>query len=225
MLTCTGKEELQLEKFDKQMEIVETPAGTVHVVTVTERPEFECILKRIMGAGSGAAAEIPPSQGAAAVKVSEAMPAVTGKTEDTGWLILLSVGPYSGITAEEAGYDEEEWLSLSGTIRKYHELTHVYCRRMYPDRVNAVWDELAADAIGLYAALGKYDSRLAKLFLGIQGEKYTGGRLGNYTSAPEAVCPAVCAALAGIENIIKKNTGVGAFSMIDLLEAEQAISL
>ena len=51
---------------------------------------------------------------------------------------------------------------------------------MFPDKINAVWDELVADAVGLYAAFGRYDLRLAELFLGIHENGYTGGRLENY---------------------------------------------
>ena len=102
-------------------------------------------------------------------------------------LIVLSRGPYSNVSAETAGQmlgrelSEAEWLDMSDTIRKYHELTHFTCRKLYPEKISAVWDELVADAAGIYAALGRYDRRLEELFLGIEDGRYAGGRLENYT--------------------------------------------
>jgi hypothetical protein len=107
-------------------------------------------------------------------------------------LIVLSAGPYSDVSvkrvnellAESGGriLSEEEWITASINIRKYHELTHFVCRKLYPDQVDAVWDELVADAAGLYAALGEYRRDLEELFLGITDCRYTGGRLENYTA-------------------------------------------
>ena len=48
-------------------------------------------------------------------------------------LAVLSRGPYSHVDASAAGCSEDEWLTLSDTIRKYHELTHVICRKQYPN--------------------------------------------------------------------------------------------
>ena len=103
------------------------------------------------------------------------------------FLILLSGGPYSAISAENAshalgyGLNEDEWLSKSVTIRKYHELTHFISRKLYIDNKEAIRDEIVADAIGLISAFGKYNTNLAKLFLGIENEQYRpGGRLEIY---------------------------------------------
>lgn len=100
-------------------------------------------------------------------------------------LIILSVGPYSGVPADKAGFPEPDWLSISQTIRMYHECTHFVCRRLFPDKIDAIWDELAADAVGIYAALGRYDLGLAGTVLGIRDGKYTGGRLENYVPEDE----------------------------------------
>lgn len=109
-------------------------------------------------------------------------------------LIVLWVGPYSGIKVtkindylEDAGSEkhplsEEEWILLSDTIRRYHECTHFICRRKYPEKKNAIWDELVADAAGIIAAFGTFDPGMETLFLGIEGDRYTGGRLENYVA-------------------------------------------
>lgn len=52
--------------------------------------------------------------------------------------------------------DEPAWIRASDDIRKYHELTHFVCRRLYPDLIDKVRDELIADAVGICAAFGEY---------------------------------------------------------------------
>ena len=79
---------------------------------------------------------------------------------------------------------EQEWAAKSATIRMYHELTHFICRKLYPEKKDEIRDEIYANCIGLTAAFGRYDPRLAKTFLGIEAETYRkGGRLEHY--APE----------------------------------------
>lgn len=107
----------------------------------------------------------------------------TGKSDNyKDTLILLSVGPYSSLSFEKAGYSEEIWEKKSEIIRKYHECTHVICRRKYPDFRDAVFDEILADAVGLLAAFGEYNLELASKFLGVSRNGYAQGRLRNYLS-------------------------------------------
>lgn len=96
-------------------------------------------------------------------------------------LILLSGGDYSNLSAGSVGLPAEEWRRQSLTIRRYHELTHFVCRALYPDNVDALRDEVIADAIGLTAAFGSYDTELAARFLGVKGDGFReGGRLSHY---------------------------------------------
>ena len=95
---------------------------------------------------------------------------------------MLSTGPYSAVQVSDP-----DWLQKSQVIRKYHECTHFICRNLYPEKTDAVRDELIADAIGIYAAYGRYDANLARLFLGIKDGKYTGGRLENYVSSLDSL--------------------------------------
>ena len=146
----------------------ETPAGTVPVITLGERADFEVFLQ-IM-AHRCTCAQIPRTQGAAIldgvvnwtkIREHEAAYLAAGGTSE-GWsdefarftadkanykdaLIVLSVGPYSAVDAARAGFSEEEWLSYSHAIRKAHECTHFICRRLYPALKDAVWDERVAD--------------------------------------------------------------------------------
>lgn len=108
-------------------------------------------------------------------------------------LIILSSGPYSAVSAEDAGrtlgmpITEADWCAKSVVIRKYHELTHFIARKLYPEHKEAIRDEIIADAMGLVAAFGSYDPGLAKLFLGLENDTYReGGRLQNYYGEEDA---------------------------------------
>ena len=149
-------------------DIADTPAGTVRVVTLGSRWDFELVLRGLMAAKDGPKALIPASQGAAMLTVfnwprihahlakfpeeeraSELKRFTAVKENYIDRLVVLSRGPYSGVLASAVGIGEDEWLALSDTIRRYHELTHVICRRLYPGDIEPIRDELVADAVGL----------------------------------------------------------------------------
>ena len=180
-----------------------TPAGDVTVITLGDRQDFELFLQ-IMG-NRCIPEKIPVTQGASIldgvinwtkIRKHEAEYLASGgdpqellnefkrfTSEPRNFkdaLIVLSTGPYSAVRAEETGMTEEDWLAASYRIRKAHECTHFICRRLFPEKIDAVWDELVADAVGLYDAFGHYELRLAEIFLGISEQGYTGGRLENY---------------------------------------------
>ena len=218
------------------METVDTPAGPVRVVTLGNRRDFELVLRGLMAAKNGPKATIPESQGAAMLTVfnwprihahiaqfppeeqaAEFRRFTSVKTNYLDMLVVLSRGPYSGVSAEAAGCSEEEWLALSDTIRRYHELTHVICRRLYPDDIDPVRDELIADAVGLYAAYGRFDPEKEKLFLGVKGGRYIGGRLENYTAEPEKLAGRVGAELDRMKQVIDARAGAEPFALIGAL--------
>ena len=217
-------------------ETVDTPAGKVRVVTLGNRRDFELVMRGLMAAKDGPLAPIPASQGAAMLtlfnwprihshlaefpkeeQAEEFKRFTSDKANFTDMLIVLSRGPYSGIGAEEAGFDEKEWLDYSDIIRRNHEITHVICRRLYPDDVDPVRDELIADAVGLYAAFGHFDPEMEKRFLGIKDGRYIGGRLENYTDAPEHLVGPVCEQLDRMKKIIDKQSGIRSFELIPIL--------
>ena len=191
----------------------DTPAGKVRIVYLYEREDFELFLQ-IM-AKKCQSVEIPSTQGAAIIDgvvdwekihahrrncvlrslstgvaldwAKEFRRFTTDKSNYTDALIVLSCGSYSGVSAKEAGMPEQEWISKSLDIRKYHECTHFICRRLYPQKIDAVWDEIVADAVGIRAAFGTYFPDLAERFLGIQNGVYIGGRLENYVAADKDI--------------------------------------
>ena len=218
------------------LSITSTPAGPVRVATFGNRRDFELVIRGLTAAKDGPAKPVPETTGASTVTVfnwnrinahlskfskeqqrDEFKRFTSVKENYLDMLVVLSRGPYINLNAEQAGYTEEEWLRLSDTIRRYHELTHVICRRLYPDNVNAVRDELIADAVGMYAALGYFDIGLEQKFLGITGNTYTGGRLENYTDKPEQDVEQVLLSLANIKDAVDKAKALEPFDLIPLL--------
>ena len=217
-------------------EIADTPAGCVRVVTLGNRQDFELALRSLMAAKDGPLVPIPESQGAAMLTVfnwqrihahlalypeeeraAEFKRFTAVRENYVDMLVLLFRGPYSRVDAAAVGETEEEWLGHSDTIRRYHELTHVICRRLYPGDVAPIRDELVADAVGLTAAYGCFDPETEKLFLGIRDGRYVGGRLGNYTDAPESLTEAVCDALERVRATIDNQTETEPFQLIPAL--------
>jgi len=223
------------DQYD-HMETVDTPAGPVRVVTLGNRRDFELVLRGLLAAKNGPKATIPESQGAAMLtvfnwprirahlavfpeeeQVAEFKRFTSVKENYLDALVVLSRGPYSGVPASALGLSEDEWLALSDTIRRYHELTHVICRRLYPDDIDPIRDELIADAVGLYAAYGCFDPEKEKLFLGVRDGHYIGGRLENYTDAPDKQAGPVSAELDRMETVIDALVGAEPFALISAL--------
>lgn len=144
--------------------------------------------------------------------------------------IVLSRGPYSNVSAEAVSsasgiqMSEEEWIEKSGGIRKYHELTHFVCRKLRPDMIDAVWDELVADAAGIYAAFGRFDRKTEELFLGISDGRYIGGRLENYLGEDEdidALSKRISAVLQEFAATADQSSGSDVFGFMTALEDRQ----
>lgn len=100
--------------------------------------------------------------------------------------IILSRGPYSAVSARDAGLSEAEWLERSLVIRREHECTHYFTYRVFGAMRNNLLDELIADFVGIVRAFGSYRPELALRCLGLeQADRYrAGGRLENYRGTP-----------------------------------------
>ncbi len=236
---------------DDHTEMLATPAGEVQVVVLHERRDFETFMY-IMG-NKCQPYEIPATQGASILdglinwkKIRNHEAAWQKEMEEKNvalpdWgaefkrftsdkknykdaLIILSAGPYSNIPAKTLELDEEEWSRLSLIIRQYHECTHFLCRRKYPEQINAVWDEIVADAVGIYAALGRFDKKMESVFLGINKNGYTGGRLENYIKEDEdiqALAAKTYTVLEKIEDLCNRQKPDSPFSLAIMLEEVQ----
>ncbi len=100
--------------------------------------------------------------------------------------IILSRGPYSAVSAADAGLPESEWLDRSLVIRREHECTHYFTYRVFGAMRNNLLDELIADFVGIVRAFGAYRPELALRCLGLEAaDSYrAGGRLENYRGTP-----------------------------------------
>jgi len=222
-----------------------TPVGEVMVVFLKHRADFECFY-RVMACRCEPV-PVPPTMGASYVsgfndwgKIHahlEEYKADGGEDPDgefqrftatpsnyKGTMVILSDGPYSALPASRTPYSEEEWLRVSLRIRKYHELTHFVCRKLYPDKKYPVWDELLADCMGLLFATGEYDLALAQAFLGIENGSYTGGRLENYLDAPPD--GKIVAQVTGVMETLarrcrgERDKGNEGYALMQILESE-----
>lgn len=219
-----------------KLETVETKVGAVKVVTLGNRHDFELVMRGLMAAKEGPLAAVPKTQGAAMVTVinwgkinayleqfpedqigEEFQKFTSVKDNYLDRVVVLSRGPYSNVSAEKMGLTDEQWLSDSDTIRRFHELTHVICRRSYPDDIDEIRDELVADAVGLYAAYGEFDPEIEKKFLGIEGDGYVGGRLENYTDKPGECVPEISEKLLGMQKQIDEMKPADPFDLIPVL--------
>ena len=202
---------------------MDTPAGPVEVLFLKERADFETFLQ-IVGHKSS---PDPIARTVGAItyrglvdwgKVAAAK-ATYRATGGDDWsaefarlakqpgafrseLIVISEGPYSNVSADGTPYDEAEWLHISREVRLHHECAHVVCRRLMPEDVLPVWDEVTADVTGLLCATGRYDAALAGRFLGVTAEGFSDGRLSEYLD--EAQPPRIDAIAAEVYGALEK---------------------
>lgn len=204
-------EDANLDHFatsdEDELREVDTPAGPVEVAFLKRRADFETFLQII---GHRSQPE-PIARTVGAItyrgladwgKVTAAHEAYLADGGDD-WgaefgrlakqpgafrseIIVISEGPYSNVSAADTPYDEGEWTRVSREIRLHHECAHVVCRRLMPDDVLAVWDEVTADVVGLLCAIGRYDVALATRFLGVSAEGFSNGRLEEYLDEEQA---------------------------------------
>ncbi len=230
--------------------MVDTPAGEVRVVTLGDRADFVTFLQiivyrcdpveipRTQGASflNGvisrgkildhkkqffrAAREKSGEEPDEEEWLAEQKTFLSDKRNYTDALLVLSRGPYSAVLADAFGFSEGKWLDDSNTIRLYHECTHFVCYRLHPGERDAVRDELVADAVGIVAAYGHYDRKMAERFLGIHDGNYAGGRLENYTDSPGQMLPAVGRMLEKIEKIAGERADMAPLELALLLDEE-----
>ncbi len=194
------------------LETYKTKWGDVEILTLINREDFVHAC-RCLGHKCEPVV-IPDSTGAMAIFGLNNWDKVRAGMDDyKDSFIILSFGNYSNVTSEcisketnnEIKVNEEEWLEKSTIIRKYHELTHFVMRKAYPNDIDYIRDELIADCIGLMCAFSKFDTRLIKLFLGIENNTYReGGRLQNYEGGSIDKIPQVLKMIDNLKNVVNK---------------------
>lgn len=195
-----------------ELEIHESPAGRIPLLITRRRPEFAALIQALTRRNEPV--PVPDSQGALMVagynnwsRVNEFRRAWEAQDpsarESPTWsqefqriqgrrelyqdrFILLSDGPYSAVPAADLGLDGEEWRVLSLAIRRDHECTHYFTRRLFGSMRNNALDELIADWAGLTGATGRFQAAWFLRFMGLEDHPRfrPGARLEIYRGDP-----------------------------------------
>lgn len=195
-----------------ELVIHESPAGRIPLLIARRRPEFAALIQALTKRNEPA--PVPDSQGALMVsgynnwsriselrRVWEAQELSARETATWGEefqriqgrrelyqdrFILLSDGPYSAVPAADLGLAEEEWRELSLAIRRDHECTHYFTRRLFGSMRNNALDELIADWAGLTGATGRFQAAWFLRFMGLEDHPRfrPGARLEIYRGDP-----------------------------------------
>lgn len=203
-LELTTPDELQLE-------LAASLGGRVPVLTAARREDFVTLVRAL--AGRNEPIGVPASMGACLVaglanwdrvrRHRQRWQAAAPDADEAAWgrelralaerkelyqdrLVLLSRGPYSGVSAAELGLGEEQWEALSLRVRHAHECTHYLTLRVFGRLQHNVLEEVLADFAGVWEAFGEYPAALAQRLLGVDGPRgwREGGRLANYRGKP-----------------------------------------
>lgn len=195
-----------------QLSLHQSPAGIVPVLIAPNRDDFVSLVQAL--ATRNEPKLVPHSMGACMIKGFNNWDRIreyrkhwkacnSNACSDADWKIefqriiprkelyqdhfmILSDGPYSGVSAKDIGLSEEEWKLISMTIRREHECTHYFTERVFASMRNNLIDELIADYMGITAAIGNYRSDWFLRFLGLESfpDFRSEGRLQNYRGNP-----------------------------------------
>jgi hypothetical protein len=195
-----------------ELEIYESPAGRIPLLIARRRPEFAALIQALTKRNEPV--PVPDSQGALMVsgfnnwsrigELCRAWEAQDPSARETStWsqefqriqgrrelyqdrFILLSDGPYSAVPAADLGLAEEKWRELSLAIRRDHECTHYFTRRLFGSMRNNALDELIADWAGLTSATGRFEAAWFLRIMGLEDHPRfrPGARLEIYRGDP-----------------------------------------
>jgi hypothetical protein len=199
------------------LEVHPTPAGRLPVITVRHRPTFELLVQALTRRNEPV--PVAPAHGASMVagyndwrRIDEHRrrwaETPEADRETATWaeefarirplkdlyqdrFLLLSDGPYSAVPAADLGLDDDTWRELSLVLRREHEATHYFTRRLLGSMENHLLDELLADWSGLVAATGGFRADWFLRFLGLEDYPRVrpGGRLALYLGDVEPGTP------------------------------------
>lgn len=216
----TGAEAVDPEGI--RVEVHPTDAGAIPVITCRDRGDFETLV--LACTRRNEPTPLPATMGACVVAgynnwqrvdvawqearragthadraafLAELLPQ---KDRYQDRFIILSSGAYSSVPAAALGLDDAEWLAQSLVLRRSHEATHYFTKRVFGSMQNALFDELLADYAGIVDAHGTFRAEWFCRFMGVHPTTgaYTGGRLANYRGQP----PLSDAAFAGLARAV-----------------------
>ncbi|MBN1219848.1 MAG: hypothetical protein JXM69_13045 [Anaerolineae bacterium] len=207
-----------------QLALHQSPAGRIPLLITGDRADFVALVQALTHANEPH--PIPDSMGAAMVagynnweRVRQYRQQWQQSNPFGNWaeefkrlaeqpelyqdrFIILSDGPYSGVTAPEMGLSVDKWQQVSLTIRREHECAHYFTRRVFGVMRNNLLDELIADYMGIAAAAGNFRADWFLRFMGL--ENYPayrpGGRLENYPGQP----PLSAGAVRVLQTLVKQ---------------------
>lgn len=198
-----------------QIVLHHTPTGRIPVLTVESREDFVTLVQALSCRNEPEA--VPDSMGSCMVAGYNNWHRISvlrdrfhkSATQKGSWLaefqrikaqkelyqdrfIILATGPYSGVNALDIGLHQQDWLSLSHVIRREHECTHYFTRRVLSSMHNNLLDEIIADYSGITAAMGRFKADWLLRFFGLESFPCyrEGGRLQNYRGTPPLSDPA-----------------------------------
>ena len=188
-----------------------TPAGRLPVLIAEEREDFVALVRALVhrnephpiSAGLGACIvggynnwdrvhrlrdqwRLRHPQGAEAEWQAAFRRLIPRKELYQDRFVILSAGPYSGVSGKDVGMTERSWRSVSLRIRLEHECAHYFTRRVLGSMSNSLHDELIADYVGLTIATGTFPTAWFLRFMGVEqeGAFRPTGRLRNYRGSP-----------------------------------------
>lgn len=193
---------------DIELRLVATAAGHLPIVVIPHRGDFEAILRACTGRNEPA--PVAPALGAMIVsgytnwdRVARYREAWLVSHNAADWgaefarlasrkelyqdrFVLVSRGPYSGVSAADLGLEEHAWERLSLDIRIHHECAHYGTKRLLGSMRNNLLDELIADYLGLTGACGRFRADWFLRFMGLEDfpAYRPGGRLEAYRGDP-----------------------------------------
>ena len=179
-----------------RIELYSTPAGRIPLLIASTRSDFVSLTRAL--ARRNEPAPIPDSMGACMVAGYNNWQRVHKVIDEKGTLngadkslyqdrfIILSKGFYSGVRPQDIDLPEQAWRELSFLIRREHECSHYFTRRVMGSMRNNLLDEVIADYCGIVAATGSFRADWILRFLGLENfpQYRKGGRLENYRDKP-----------------------------------------
>jgi hypothetical protein len=162
------------------------PAGAMPVLQTPSWADFELLVRALAHRGEPVALADGVHAQAISGLIHWGLITQFGR-QSRARLIVLHQAPYGSVSAAHVPgrLSDGAWLEASSTLRLEHELTHLATRRLLGEMRLNLLDELVADAMGMVAALGRFDAHLFGRCLGVDctngDQPIAQGRWSSYT--------------------------------------------